>query len=303
MIPDPTVLVVGSLNIDHTFRVPHIPAAGETLTATGAFTSFGGKGANQAIAAVRAGAGAEMIGCVGDDDSGNAYRDHLIAEGIDTTNIIATPDTATGSAFITVDDTGENSIVVHPGANHALTPEMIDAATPAFSAADVLLLQLECPLLTVKHAADLACDLGAMVILNPSPWDDALRDAGIPVDIYILNESEARSLTGHDPDSFDGDPADYGCNTIIITRGARSTLAISSGGTIEIAPPTVTPVDTVGAGDTFAGAFAVALAEGRPLREAVEFANHAAALATTQPGAQAAIPTRAQILNFSSTSA
>jgi len=295
MIPEPTVLVVGSLNVDHTFRVPRIPTAGETLTATGAFTCFGGKGANQAIAAVRAGADAIMIGCIGDDESGNAYRDHLIAEGIDTTNLVATPDIATGSAFITVDDAGENSIVVHPGANHALTPEMIDAAAPAFSDADVLLLQLECPLPAVKRAAELAVECGAMVIINPSPWNDALRDAGIPVDIFILNESETRSLTGRDPATFDGDPADYGCNTMIITRGARPTLAICADGTFEFAPPTVTPIDTVGAGDTFAGAFAVARAEGRPLREAVEFANHAAALAILRPGAQTAIPTRDQI--------
>jgi len=306
MISEPTVLVVGSLNVDHTFRVRHIPAPGETLTAAEAFTCFGGKGANQAIAAVRAGACVEMIGCVGDDDSGNAYRDHLIAEGIDTNNVVATSDTATGSAFITVDDSGENAIVVHPGANRALIPEMIEAAVPAFSDADVLLLQLECPLPAVKRAAELERAAGVTVILNPSPWNEWLRGAGIPVDVFIVNETEARSLTKLDPVQLADNPADTlaaaGCDILIITRGAKPTLAISGSETFEATPPGVTPIDTVGAGDTFAGAFAVARAEGRPLREAVEFANHAAALATTQPGAQTAIPTRPQITtSFGST--
>jgi ribokinase len=295
---DPTVVVVGSLNVDHTFRVPRIPAAGETLTARSALTGFGGKGANQAVAAARAGARVRLIGCVGDDDPGEAYLAHLVAEGIDTGDMLTAAGEATGSAFITVDDEGENSIVVHPGANHALTPEMIADAAPAFADADVLLLQLECPLAAVRRAAELAREAGTTVILNPSPWDDALRGAGVPVDIYIVNETEATAIGGGKSQAIAASPSALGCHTIIVTRGAEPTVVVTGVGTIQATPPAVTPVDTVGAGDTFAGAFSVAFAEGQPLSEAVAFANRAAALATTQAGAQAAIPTREQIAAF-----
>lgn len=293
----PSVVVVGSLNIDRTFRVPHIPAPGETLTAGAAYSCFGGKGANQAIAAARAGAEVRMVGCVGNDDDADRYRAQLAAEGIDSTGLATAEDMATGSAFITVDDGGENAIVVHPGANHALTPAMIEAAGSVFEGADVLLLQLECPLPAVRRAGELAREAGATVILNPSPWDDAVRSAGLPVDVFIVNETEARALTGRDPAALAGDSAgalkSASCDVLIVTRGADRTLAVATAeGVIECAPPVVTPVDTVGAGDTFAGAFAVARAEGRSLREAVAFSNRAAALATQLPGAQAAIPTR-----------
>ena len=242
-----------------------------------------------------------MIGCVGDDDSADHYRRHLAAEGIDTTGIATATGSATGSAFITVDDRGENAIVVHPGANHALTPAMIEAALSSFDGADVLLLQLECPLPAVKRAAEAAREAGATVIINPSPWCDKLRDAGVPVDVFVVNENEAVSLAGRAPDELATHPAEAlaaaGCDTLVITRGTDSTLAISAeNGVIDCPPPVVNPVDTVGAGDTFAGAFAVARAGGMPLREAVQFANCAGALATLQPGAQTAIPNRESIL-------
>lgn len=294
----PIVVVVGSLNMDRTFRVPRIPAPGETLTASGAFSCFGGKGANQAVAAARAGAQVRMVGCVGDDDDAERYRIRLAGEGIETAAICTAAGLPTGSAFITVDDAGENAIVVHPGANHALTPGMVEEAAFSFEHADVVLLQLECPLPAVRWAAELARAAGATVILNPSPWDAALRSAGVPVDVCIVNAREARALTGCNPEGLTPASAEAaGCATLVVTRGADPTLVISSAGdVIEVAPPPVTPVDTVGAGDTFAGAFAVARAECRSLGEAVGFANRAAALSTQRPGAQDAIPTRDMIL-------
>lgn len=141
----PKIVVIGSLNVDHTLRVPHIPAPGETITATAAFTCLGGKGANQALAAARAGGDVTLIGCVGEDDFGTRYIEHLRSEGIHTAAILkAGP--STGCAFITVDDAGENSIVVSPGANHALTPIHVDEHAALIRSAAALLLQLECPL-------------------------------------------------------------------------------------------------------------------------------------------------------------
>jgi ribokinase len=301
MKTDVIVAVVGSLNVDRTFRVPRIPAPGETLTAREAFSCFGGKGANQAVAACRAGGQVRMIGCVGSDDDGAAYRRHLESEGIDTNGVRVVPGASTGCAFITVDDHGENAIVVHPGANHSLRPGMIGGEM--FEGVDVVLMQLECPLDTVVYAAAVARAAGAEVVLNPSPWDDALRDGGMTVDVCIVNETEARALVGREMGEFRDDPGRIlktaDCRVLVVTRGGRPAMVVSGCDDLfEVRPPQVEPVDTVGAGDTFAGAFVVARGGGAGLREAVEFANAAAALSTLEPGAQEAIPDRARTEAF-----
>jgi ribokinase len=298
----PMIVVVGSLNVDHTLRVSRIPAPGETLTASGAFTCFGGKGANQAVAAARAGARVTMIGCVGRDDFGTRYLEHLQNEGIATSAILQS-DTPTGSAFIAVDDRGENSIIVNPGANHALEAGHIEPCAAVIRSADALLLQLECPLPTVKRAAEIARASGVRVILNPSPWSAAFMEAGIPVDVLIVNANEAEALSGLSLHELLGDiPVvlnQLQCRMLVITRGGGTTLVLSAPGSIiEVPPPVVDPVDTVGAGDTFAGALTVALSEAQPLHEVIRFANSAGALATLKPGAQPAIPTRAEIHAF-----
>jgi len=298
----PKIVVVGSLNVDHTLRVPRIPAAGETLAASGAFTSFGGKGANQALAAVRAGGQVALIGCIGDDDFGESYLEHLRCEGIDTTGIVRAP-VPTGSAFITVDDEGENAIVVNPGANAALQPHHLDAHASIIRSAAVLLLQFECPLPTVLHAAGMAVAGGVPVILNPSPLSPEFLQAGLACEALIANEHEAAALTGMKLAGLEAEPeralAITRCRQLIITRGGDPTLVITAGRTLHIAPPKVTPVDTVGAGDAFAGAFAVAHASGTLLEEAVRFANAAGALATQMVGAQASIPGREEIAALS----
>lgn len=300
------VCVVGSLNVDHTLMAARLPVPGETLMARGAFTSFGGKGANQAVAAARAGARVALIGCVGNDDNGARYRIHLSAEGIDVCGVSTAPqETPTGSAFIVVDDSGENFILVNAGANEALSPAQIDQFASLIRGSHILLMQLECPLPAILHAAHVARAAGVKVVINPSPWSAAFLTAGIPADILVTNEREAALLTGHDPVTLLEHPCDAlnaaQCPVLIVTRGKAPTLVLSATeGCLALAPPAVTPVDTVGAGDTFAGAFTVAIAEGRSLRDAVAFANAAAALATLQSGAQAAIPSRAQILDFAS---
>jgi len=283
MASPPSIVVVGSLNVDHTLRVPRIPAPGETLTSSSMLTCFGGKGANQAVAAARASGRVAMIGYVGVDDFGTRYIEALKAEGIDTSGI-SRSETPTGSAFIAVDEAGENSIIVNPGANHAITPADIEKQAERIRAADALLLQLECPLPVVRRAAEIAREAGVKVILNPSPLSEAFLADRFDVDVLIVNEGEAAKITP------DRDLKQAKCRQLLITRGADSTLSITEAGLSEFMPPKVTPVDTVGAGDTFAGAFAVS--------NDIAFANAAGALATLKAGAQPSIPTRHEIESF-----
>lgn len=285
----PRIVVVGSLNVDHTLRVPHIPAPGETLAASGMLTCFGGKGANQAVAATRAGGAVSLIGRVGQDDYGTRYIEVLRGEGIDTSGVLRST-LSTGSAFIAVDDRGENSIIVNAGANHAITPEDTEKHAGLIRAADILLLQLECPLAVVQRAAEIAREAGVRVVLNPSPLSAEYLATRFEVDTLIVNEGEAAEITPN------RNVSEARCRHLIITRGAESTLSITEHGVTELMPPQVIPVDTVGAGDTFAGAFAVASSEGR--EDAIRFANTAGALATLKAGAQPAIPTRGAIEGF-----
>jgi ribokinase len=278
-----SIVVVGSLNVDHTLRVPRIPAPGETLTSSSMLTCFGGKGANQAVAAARAGGRVAMIGCVGVDDFGTRYIAALKAGGIDTAGVLRS-ETPTGSAFIVVDDAGENSIIVNPGANHAITAADIDKHADLIRGADALLLQLECPLPVVRRAAEIAREAGVRVLLNPSPLNEAFLADRFEVDVLIANEGEAAKITPS------RDLKEAKCRQLIITRGAQSTLSYTEAGVSDLAPPKVTPVDTVGAGDTFAGAFAVS--------SDIAFANAAGALATLKAGAQPSIPTREAIMAF-----
>lgn len=281
----PSIVVVGSLNVDHTLRVPRIPAPGETLTSSSMLTCFGGKGANQAVAAARAGGRVAMIGCVGMDDFGTRYIEVLKAEGIDTSGVLRS-ETPTGSAFIALDDAGENSIIVNPGANHAITVADIEKHAELIRGADALLLQLECPLPVVRRAAEIAREAGVKVLLNPSPLSEAFLADRFEVDVLIVNEGEAAKIMP------DGDFKQARCSQLIMTRGAESTLHMTADRVETFAPPKVTPVDTVGAGDTFAGAFAVS--------GDITFANAAGALATLKAGAQPSIPTRREIKAFTS---
>jgi ribokinase len=267
--------------------VPRIPAPGETLTARSMFSCLGGKGANQAIAAARAGARAAMIGCVGVDESGTRYIEALKNEGIDTRGVQRSQ-IPTGVAFITVDDRGENSIIVNPGANHEVTKAQVERHAALIREADALLLQLECPLPVVRLAAEIARAAGVRVILNPSPLTEAFLADPFEVDLLIVNEGEAQKVAPN------RSLQEAKCRQLVITRGAESTLHVTEGGLVEYVPPKVLPVDAVGAGDAFAGAFAVASSEGQA--HAVAFANAAGALATQKAGAQPSIPWREAIL-------
>lgn len=287
----PRIVVVGSINVDHTLRVPRLPGPGETVTASRILTGFGGKGANQAVAAARAGGRVTMIGCVGRDDFGRLCLEALQAEGIDTSGI-SRADVPTGSAFLAVDGAGENLIIVNPGANHAIAEADIEREAGVIRAADALVLQLECPLPVVRRAAEIARAAGVRVLLNPSPLSDAFLADRFDVDVVIANEGEAARLAP------DRDLRKARCRQLIITRGEEPTLSITAAGLREEAPPKVVPVDTVGAGDAFAGAYAVASSEGNDEAFAIAFANRAGALATLADGAQPSIPTRSAIEAF-----
>ena len=263
MIEAKQVTVIGSLNLDSFTRVDSLPKPGETVVATDLQSFRGGKGANQAIAAVRQGCKVALIGAVGKEGAGKAYREALKAEGIIISHIRQTT-VPTGAAYITVDRKGENMIVIAPGANGELKPLDITKAKPSLSASDVILMQFEVPVAPLLSAALNANQLEIPLIINPSPFNPTFPWDRISTDYVIVNESEALELRR------DGD-----------------TL------TVPVLP--VLPVDTVGAGDAFAGCFAARIAQGESLIEALYAANCAGALTTLGAGAQDPSPDRERV--------
>ena len=292
------ITVVGSLNMDLVVRAPRIPQPGETIIGGDFHTVPGGKGANQAVAAARLGAQVSMVGRVGRGAFAGPLLKNLAAAGVEHAFVTQDSEAATGVALIVVDDAGQNSIVVASGANARLSPTDVDAAGAAIAAADALLLQLESPLETVTRAAELARAHGATVIVNPAPARSLPAALLSLVDVLIPNESEAALLTGLPI----GDPAEaeaaatalrkLGVGTVILTLGERGALLAREDGAEHFPAFEVTPVDTTAAGDAFVGGFAVALAGGQPLAEAVRWGNAAGALATTKLGAQPSLPSR-----------
>ena len=294
------LVVIGSLNIDYLASVQRLPAAGETVTAARLVRRFGGKGANQAVAAARQGAEVSLIGCVGADEAGRAYCRRLREEGIHAAAISRAGRALTGTALIAVDQAGENFIVVASGANGALRPPAVRTWHRLIESAQMILLQLEVPMAAVTEAVRLANRAGVPVVLNPSPWREGFPWGRCRVDTLIVNEIEAQALFGLAPQEFAARPAagqaalaQRNVQRLIITRGAKPTLCSSEGVCIEVPTLAVNPVDTVGAGDAFAGAFAARRVQGLDVVEAIRCANCAGALATLKPGAQESIPTRA----------
>ena len=295
------VLVVGSLNMDLRIRTPRLPAPGETLTGSGFDTDGGGKGANQAVAAARQGARVAMLGAVGQDAHGAALLAALQADGIDTHAVERIAGTPSGTAAILLMPDGENSIVVIPGANHALTPERVRAQAARLRQAHVVVAQLECPLDAVTEALAIAREAGAVTVLNAAPvqpLDEALLGQ---LDWLVVNEIEAAALAGMPVPG----PAEAravaeqlrrrGPRQVLVTLGAEGLVLAGPEGTLALPAPRVQAADTTGAGDTVVGALAAALAAGRPLREALTRAQAAAALAVTRLGTQSAMPTAAEV--------
>ncbi len=310
------IVVVGSLNMDLVVPVQRFPAPGETLLGGDYARHPGGKGANQAVAAARAGGRVSMIGRVGEDAFGTALVGALRHDGVMTDAVVRLQDVPTGVAFISVAADGQNVIVVSPGANARLRPDDLDPDDLAD--ADVVLLQLEVPLDTTLAAASLGRAAGARVILNLAPAQTLEPAALADVDVLLVNETEAAALTERSADEVARAPEAAAAAlaervpAVVLTLGAAGAVwaiaatdgAGSRAGTSgeatrgRVDGHTIEAVDTTAAGDAFAGALAVRLAADVPLGEAVRFANAAGALAATRPGAQPSLPTAAEIEAF-----
>jgi ribokinase len=294
------VLVVGSLNIDFIASVQRLPAPGETVPATGLVHRFGGKGANQAVAAVRQGAAVSMLGCVGVDDAGRAYCARLRKQGIDASAISTTNRALTGTALIAVDRLAENMIIVAAGANGCLQPAAVRRQRHLIAASGFLLLQFEIPIPAVVEAIILANRAKVPVVLNPSPLREGFPWGTCALDTLIVNGIEAKAIFRLDPAMLENRVsiwqkalAKKRIAHLIITRGAKPTLCVTSRDCFAVPTLRVRPVDTVGAGDAFAGTYAARRAEGLDFPAAVGYANCAGAMATLKPGAQESIPGRA----------
>jgi ribokinase len=294
------VVVVGSANLDFTMHVDRPPQQGETIVGRDLLVSFGGKGANQAVAARRAGATVTFIGKVGQDRHGEEIRKNLESTGIDGAGLISDTTCGTGVAFILVDSSGANQIVVVSGCNYRLTPEELESRDELL-AGRILLLQLETPHETVRWALRRAKEKGMRTILNPAPATPLPGEYFSLVDLLTPNEMEASTLTGVPVrDHVGAEKAgrrllEMGCGNVIITLGARGALRIGKDGARHFPAFTVRAVDSTAAGDAFNGALAAALAEGKALEEAIPFANAAGALATMRRGAQESLPDRTAI--------
>ena len=298
------LVVLGSVNADHVLSVPRFPKPGETLVGSGYHIAYGGKGANQAVAAGRTGADIAFIACVGSDDIGARMKEQFVIDGIDTQAVMAVEGTTTGVAMIWVSAEGENCIGISAGANAELTPERLQPHLSLISEADVLLMQLESPLNTVELAAQTAQKSGTQVILNPAPAQPLPASLLSVIDVITPNETEAQALTGivvkTDADAQKAGDAlhAYGIKTVLITLGARG-VWVSEQGKGELVPGfRVQALDTTAAGDTFNGALVTAQLEGLPMAQAIRFAHAAAAISVTRSGAQPSIPLRSEVDAF-----
>lgn len=285
------VVVVGSINMDVVTEMEHLPGPGETLAGRAVTLLPGGKGANQAVAARRAGNDAVLHGALGTDAFAGTLRDFLRDEGL-ATDTIAEVDGETGTAIVLVDDEGENSIVIVPGANAA-----VDGRTPALREGDIVLLQNEIPEAANRAVLDLARAAGATTVLNLAPYRETDEALLTGVDHLIVNETEFARLLGEDPATMTPDRVrDLLADDVIVTLGAAGVTARIGGRVVDVAGHRVPVKDTTGAGDCFCGAFGAALARGDTVEEALRFATAAAALSVQKVGASPSMPTYEEIL-------
>lgn len=299
----PGLLVVGSANMDLVVRTPRLPRPGETVMGRTFGTFPGGKGANQAVAAGMLGGLVAFSGAVGDDSFGRELLEGLLNAGVDVRFVRKIERTASGVASISVDDQGQNCIVVSPGANGQLTRADVRRAFDVVRPT-VVLAQLEVPLEAVAEAMNLAQRAGAVAILNPAPAQDLPADMIANLDYITPNESELASLSqsaveGHDAVARAARTLlDQGARNVVVTLGSEGAVHCSREGCWQYPPVAVQAVDTTAAGDAFNGALASFLAEGTPLEMAVRLANRAGAISATRPGAQASMPTREEVLRL-----
>jgi len=298
------IIVFGSLNLDFVVVTPKRPGVGETCLGKEFKTYPGGKGANQAVAAAKLGASVAMAGRVGDDVFADFLKESVTGAGVDWQLVLTTKGVGTGSAFIIVDDKGDNSIVVVPGANFCSGPEDVDRIAPFLKDSKILMLQLEIPLDTVVYAAKVAKSLGVTVMLDPAPPQNLPPELLGACDIITPNEHEASYLTGREV--LDIKTARLAASDLLSTGVGCAIVKLGAGGVVvgeknavdHIPGHKVPAVDTTAAGDAFSGAMAAGLSRGMSIREAATFANAAAAISVTRKGAQTSMPTREEVQNF-----
>lgn len=290
------IIVVGSANMDMVVKTTHIPMPGETVLGGTFLMNPGGKGANQAVAAARLGGKVAFITKIGGDVFGSQSTQIFEKEEINTSGILLDRDAPSGIALITVDEAGENCIVVAPGANANLNAEDVVSKLKGYHAAKIILLQLEISMNTVEAAVKYAHDRDMVVMVNPAPVNSKIQALFPFIDILTPNEKEAEMLSGIMITDIETaklaaeEIYKRGVKQVVVTLGKRGAIIVNEEGAQHIAAPEVTPVDTTAAGDVFNGAMTVYLAEGRSLYESVSFACKAAAIAVTRLGAQSSIP-------------
>ncbi|MFU2075025.1 ribokinase [Gallibacterium anatis] len=296
--------VLGSINADHVIQVPHFPQPGETLSGQNYHIVYGGKGANQAVAAARLGAKVDFIACIGEDKIGLEMKQAFQKDGINTESIATIQGETTGIAMIQVADSGENSIVISAGANAHLTTDIVDKFKQKILDADALLMQLETPLDAIIYATKIAKQAGKHTVLNPAPAKALPDELLAQLTMITPNETEAEVLTGVkvvDEQSAAQAAAVFhqkGVAIVLITLGAKGVF-ISHNALQKIIPGfRVQAKDTTAAGDTFNGALVTALLEQKSLEEAIQFAHAAAAISVTRFGSQTSIPSRQETLDF-----
>lgn len=304
MADSPRIAVVGSINMDLVVRCESLPLAGQTIAARSATEVCGGKGANQAVAASKAGAVVCMIGRVGSDAFADRLVANLVEHGVGICGVTKTPDCTSGIAIVAVEESGENAIMLVAGANGLVSPDDVNRDAKTVEAAEVLLLQLEVPTASVIAAIAIAKRANVRCVVDPAPvasdWTDELLD----VDLVCPNEIEAEAITGTKIKSV-SDAQDAakqlhrrGAKSVAITLGEKGTLLLHENTFHHLEATSITPADTTAAGDAFAGALAVRWAETNDLVESVRFANVAGAIAATRHGAQPSLATRHEIENL-----
>ncbi len=295
----PRVCVVGSFVVDLVFRVKHRPGPGETMLADGFGMFLGGKGFNQAVACRRLGAEVTMVGRVGKDQFGEMFMAKLELEGIDSSHVTRDPEAGTAIASPVIDESGENSIIAAPRANMRVTPDDVLAAEEQIAAADVLMLQFEIPVAASRRAAEIARKHDTLALLDPAPVEHGFERFNAPIDYVVPNEIEAHMLTGRMTlDEWGAVLLPEARQGVVISLGDKGAAAFNRSSRQEFPAHRVNVVDTTGAGDAFRAGLAVMLAQGKPLDDAVRFANACGALACTIMGAEPSMPRREAVERF-----
>jgi ribokinase len=295
------ILVVGSSNVDLVLRIPRFHRPGETITGENLLTVFGGKGANQAVAAKRLGGKVRFVTKTGSDHFGETYRNYLVENGFARKDILQDKKQPTGVAFVELNPKGENRIIVSPGANGALTAKDVARLDNPWKGVGVFVTQLEIPLATVQRSLKMAKDRGAITLLNPSPVFPFTSELLSLVDFLVPNEWEAQALTGirlrgdHDLPKVAKKLLTMGTKNAVITLGAKGLFFKNKETEIRMRAFKVKSVDSTSAGDAFMGGLACGLSEDMPVDDTLRFASAAGALATTKLGAQPSLPSRAEV--------